>query len=418
MMSAMRPKDAPERLLVELLCGTSTRRQGVAEQMADLATLVDVTRLVALLKRLRMLVLIGGRLLSLDLPGMPDIERELKEHGAPARAWGVVTEFTTLDLLDHLESAGIRALPLKGSTLARRLYRDVGARTSIDLDILVAPDDLAQAVTTLEKQGWHWLRGVTRPGRLPLLHETLIHPTLPRVELHWRVHWYEQSFAADALARAEAPAPDAPLEMQPLDGLIALMLFYARDGFAGLRFPADVAAWWDLMCRDVAGSAPVELVGDRYPALVAPVSVASILLAKLVGVPTEQPPEVPFRWGVAAGLASPFLQGGRLQAEANAGLTDLLLAPPAAAGEAIRRVIRNAPTDPSRRDLAVPPPWKASLGHVLRVGRRWVLALAPALVRGIPWAARAPDCVPLSRSSQSARRPAERPTAPPPTRSS
>ena len=38
-------------------------------------------------------------------------------------------------------SAGIRALPLKGSLLARRAsYGDVAARSSIDVDVLVAPE--------------------------------------------------------------------------------------------------------------------------------------------------------------------------------------------------------------------------------------------------------------------------------------
>ncbi|MGZ4330333.1 MAG: hypothetical protein ACXVXL_20250 [Solirubrobacteraceae bacterium] len=71
---------------------------------------------------------------------------------------------------------------------------------------------------------------------------------MPRVELHWRVHWYEDRFAADALEPAERPVARAPLRMLPADGLATLTLIYARDGLSGLRTPADIAAWWDTRC--------------------------------------------------------------------------------------------------------------------------------------------------------------------------
>jgi hypothetical protein len=378
----MRQKDRPERRLIQLLSGASARREATAGEARALIGEVDVTTLVALLKRINMLVLIGGRVLALGLRDMPELKREFESHSARAHGWGVITEFTTLDVLDRLQAAGIRAIPLKGSTLARQLYRDVAARTSVDIDILVGPEDLAGAVAAVEGLGWRWARDVPRAGRLPLLHETLVHPSLPRIELHWRVHWYEHRFAADALARATQPAADAPLEMQPLDGFIALMLFYARDGFAGLRFPADAAAWWDLKCADSVGSAAGDLVAERYPRLVAPVSVASNLLVGLVGVPPEPARAGPFRWRVAAGLASPFLEGGRQQAEANASLIDLLLAPPSGAGDALRRVMRNAPVDRSQAVARASRPRRASLSHVVRVARRWALASVPAIMRG------------------------------------
>jgi hypothetical protein len=378
----VRSRDGQERRLTLLMCGTAASRLAHQDEIASLTERVDGRRLVALLVRMRLLVLVGGRLQQLGLAGIPELERELETYNAAARRWGVANELVALDVLGRLESAGIRAMPLKGSTLARQLHSDVGARTSIDVDILVDPGELSGAVATVEALGWRREPDVRGIGRLPLLHETLVHPALPCVELHWRVHWYEQHFAADALARADRPRSDEPLEMQPLDGLVALMLFYARDGFAGLRFPADAASWWDLRCAGLGGSTAVHFVADRYPALTAPVSVAARLLAQLVGVPAEPAPAVPFRWRVASGLATPFLEDGRRQAQANAGLADLLLAPPSAAPDAIRRVMRNTPGDPSRSVADAPRPWTASVGHALRVARRWALAFPPAIVRG------------------------------------
>jgi hypothetical protein len=373
--------DVSERRLIQLLCGTEARRQEGLAEMSRLMGRIDPPRLVDLLKRVNLLVLIGNRLLALGFGDVPELTRELESFSGQARRWGTATELASLEVLDRLSRAGIRALPLKGSLLALELYGDVATRTSMDIDVLVAPEDLPGAVATVSELGWRWERDVRRMGGLPALHETLMHPTLPRVELHWRVHWYERRFAADALERAAPAGSRESLRMQPLDGLIALMLFYARDGFSGLRFPADVAAWWDLRCAASSVPSPAELVTQRYPALAAPVTVASRLLSELVGVPAGRTRESPFRWRVAAGLASPFLDGGRQQAEANAGLTDLLLAPPRTAGDAMLRVLHNAPVDASRQATTVTGAWRASASHIVRVARRWALAFAPAVVR-------------------------------------
>ena len=97
--------------------------------------------------------------------------------------------------------------------LARALYDDVAWRSAGDIDILVAVGDLAGAIEVVEAMGWSWQRSPDRPGRLPVLHEILTHSTMPRVELHWRVHCYEERFAADALERAERPDVGAQLRM-------------------------------------------------------------------------------------------------------------------------------------------------------------------------------------------------------------
>ncbi len=404
----MRLRDTRERRLIQLLCSTADTRRAALGEMLCLLHEVDVGRLLALLERTRLVVLVGGRLLALGGRDIPELERKFTAFSAHARRWGAATELASLEILDRLTAAGIRALPLKGSLLARELYGDVGARSSSDVDVLIAPENLRDAVDVLSGLGWRWETDARRVDGLPALHETLVHSTLPRVELHWRVHWYERQFAADALARAQPRPSGATLEMQPLDGLIALMLFYARDGFAGLRFPADVATWWDLRCAGTAGPSAADFVAQRYPALAAPVSAASNVLADLVGVPLGHAGELPFRWRVAASLAGPFLDGGRQQAEANAGLADLLLAPPDAASDAVRRVINNAPTASMRPVGTMAGAWAASAGHVLRVARRWALAFVPAML----W-----SYAPVSRAGWKAARPAGRPTAGPHRRS-
>jgi hypothetical protein len=374
------PPDARERRVITLLCGTEARRRAATEEISALLAEADIKRLVLLLRRVNLLVLLGGRLLALGLSDTHGLEHEVNEVVGHARRWGTAMELAGLQVLNHLEATGIRALPLKGSILARELYGDVAARSSIDIDILVDRDELDRAVAAVADLGWRWEANVRRPNGLPVLHERLVHPSLPRVELHWRVHWYERRFAADALARAEPPAEGEPLQMQPLDGLVALMLFYARDGFSGLRFPTDTAAWWDLKCGGSDRPAALDAVIERYPELAAPVRVASGLLSELVGIPMQGAGDLPLRWRVAAGLATPFLEAGRQQAEANAGLTDVLLAPPRMAGAALSRVVHNAPGFPAERPARIPSSWLL-VGHLFRVASRWALAFAEAVMR-------------------------------------
>jgi hypothetical protein len=73
-----------------------------------------------------------------------------------------------------------------------------------------------------------------RRGR-PDLHHRLEHPGRPAIDLHWRLHWHEEAFARDLLGRARATGTIAAA-----DEAAALLLFYARDGFYGLRLAADI----------------------------------------------------------------------------------------------------------------------------------------------------------------------------------
>ncbi len=312
----------------------------------------------------------------------PQLAEEIIRATVQARAQGKTHEMTTLTVLAILEQAGIRALALKGSVLARELYDDVAARSSGDIDVLVAAEDLTPAIKVVEKMGWCFENPVSRLSRLPVLHETLTHPTLPRVELHWRVHWYETRFSTDALERAERPAAHQPLVMLPADGLAALTLFYQRDGFSGLRMAADVAAWWDAKCAGPSADQLIGSVANTYPELSAPLWVGTQLLGSLVGLPTRFHGGS-FRWRVASELAAPFFAGAPAQLGANASLVDLLLAPHGSRAHALRRETQKIPEQlerPLTRHDGLAD-HLARWEHLLRVSRRWLLSLPRAVER-------------------------------------
>src|SRR4051794_15471928 len=59
-----------------------------------------------------------------------------------------------VDVIDLLEYAGVRAIPVKGPLLAASVYGDLSARQSGDLDVLVHPDSFGAAGAALTAAGW------------------------------------------------------------------------------------------------------------------------------------------------------------------------------------------------------------------------------------------------------------------------
>ena len=370
-----------ERRLVLALCGTEVRRQMRREETRALLERADATHLLALMERLNVITLVGRRLLDLG-SGMPVwLADRLGRTIDSARHHGTLMEVITLDLLARLQSSGICALPLKGAMLSRVLYGDPGMRSSIDIDLLVAPRELLAATQVIKQMGWVVEQDRHSPD-LPDLHARLVHRTLPSIEVHWRVHWNERHFAGDALQRADPSGPGGTLRMRPDDELASLLLFWARDGFGGLRAPADIAAWWSLWQGGMGERPPLDAVADCYPDIAVPLGVASVLLDRLVGVPPWRPGSLRPRARVAEMLANPFLDGVPPQLGADQGLVDIVLAPPGGTGAAARRHLLKVPAH--REQLAV----KASRGvwllqgeHALRTLRRWTPRLTAAAVQ-------------------------------------
>ena len=192
-------------------------------------------------------------------------------------------ELATLRVATALEASGVPNVPLKGPLLARALHGDPGMRQSRDVDVLVERGKLELAAGALGPLGWRREDG---PAADPILHVRLVHDdALPDIELHWRVHWYETEFGARALARAQ-PDPTGVRRLCPVDDLAALMLYHARDGFAGLRHPSDIAAWWDA--QEPAPSPLVEPIVRSYPSLTRALVASATLLEGLGGRPCRR----------------------------------------------------------------------------------------------------------------------------------
>ncbi len=161
-------------------------------------------RLTALLKRLNLFVLIGRRVIALDLGNTTELECELgrsvcrRESGELRPNWRASRFSAAWHGGDSRASA--QGQPSRPRAV-RRCRRLASRWTSTS-----SSPRTTSAMPWPQSRSWLALGGRRAASGWPAgLHETLVHPTLPRVELHWRVHWYERRFAADALVRARGP---------------------------------------------------------------------------------------------------------------------------------------------------------------------------------------------------------------------
>ena len=331
-----------ERQLILLSAGTAARRRVMHEQATRLAAEVDWSRLAETLRLRRLLTVLGPRILELaEERADEDFAAAVHQAIDAGRRHSAYLQLVSLRISTMLADAGIRSAALKGPLLGEALYGDPGRRLSSDIDLLVAPEQLRAAVEVVRELGYGAPTDHVEASGLPQLHFVLVHERgeLPAVELHWRVHWYEQSFACARLLPS-AVDPSGDWRPAPADELAALLLFYARDGFAGLRLATDLGAWWDVYGAALEPGALAEPL-DAYPALARAIAAAAVAAERIVGLPAARilgdTPRPGLRGRTAVRLANPNPRASRSQIYADIGLIDGLLMPRGGTGAFVRR---------------------------------------------------------------------------------
>jgi Uncharacterised nucleotidyltransferase len=336
------PTSRAERQLILLSAGTAVRRQAMPGQAVRRAAEVDWPRLAETLRSRRLLTVLGPRILELvDTRAPRDFGTAVEQAIGAGRRHSAYLQLVSLRISAMLAEAGIRSTALKGPLLGEALYGDPGRRLSSDIDLLVAPEQLPAAVEVVQGLGYGAPTDHVEPSGLPQLHFLLVHERreLPAVELHWRAHWYEQRFACERLL---PPAVDTHggWRPAPTDELAALLLFYARDGFVGLRLATDLSAWWDVYGAALEPGALAGLL-RVYPALARAIEAAAVAAERIVGLPAARilghTPSLGLRERIAVRLANPNPRSSRSQIYADVGLIDGLLAPKGGMGAFVRR---------------------------------------------------------------------------------
>ena len=191
---------------------------------------------------------------TLGFPGVPaDARARMNDlcRANTARQLLLVEELRRL--LGLLDSAGIPAIPLKGPWLAQRLYGDYTLRVCSDLDLMVPPDRVVEAVYLLEANGYH---GVFTPkfferylAWCAVEHWMRSERQVSIVmEFHWRVFRTPRADrqATRSLWAEAKPAPvfDAPAwSMSPRWERFLLVQHAASNYWQQLKSLADLEAY-------------------------------------------------------------------------------------------------------------------------------------------------------------------------------
>ncbi len=333
-----------EQQLILLCAGIAVRREEMTDRAKRLASDVDWARLAETLRARKLLSTLGPRVHELA-GGLAtaDFAAAVEQAIEAGRRQGAFLQLISLRAIAVLADAGIRSSALKGPLLGEAIYGDPGRRLSGDIDLLVAPEQLQLAADVIRGLGYDAPTDYVDDTGLPLLHFVLLHERgeLPPIELHWRVHWYEQGFARDRLLPPEVDQTGG-WRPAPVDELAALLLFYARDGFIDLRLATDIGAWWDRHGTELPAAALSELMRD-YPALQRVLPAAVKAAENTVGLPASDilgdMPNLGLRERVAVRLANPNPRSSQSQLYADVGLIDGLLTPSGGFGAFVRRQV-------------------------------------------------------------------------------
>jgi hypothetical protein len=372
---------SPEEAMILLSAGTTARRSAARARSQQLAPAMDWQRLAEMLRLRRLLSTLGPRIAELAGDRISDNFIAAVEHAiADGCRQAALLQLVSARIITALSAEGIRSSALKGPLLGEAIYGEPGRRQSSDIDLLVPTEQLSAAVEVVRRLGYRPPNDHVESGGLPLLHFALAHERgeLPTVELHWRIHWYERDFAGERLLASHCDL-SGRWRPAPVDELAALLLFYARDGFIGLRMAADLSAWWDTFGADLQPGALNPLLDD-YPALRRAIRVAAVVAEEVVGIPAEQisgpGTEFDLRERMAIKMANPSPRTSQAQLYADIGLIDWLLAPPRGAGDFIRRQVlvpREVRIQRARR--AGKRRATSSVGHGARVIGRYGLTI-------------------------------------------
>jgi Uncharacterised nucleotidyltransferase len=167
-------------------------------------------------------------------------------HGCRRRA--AVLELERDRILAVLRSAALDPIILKGAGLATTVYDEPAERNFGDIDLLLAQEEIDNAVMTLGRQGFHFhspgAEAAESGYREHHFHIRVERPDGDMVELHWGLTRAIEPFHLDAAAfMAESvtvPGAGRLRVPRPEHALLHIVVEIVRDGFNRLTRVVDV----------------------------------------------------------------------------------------------------------------------------------------------------------------------------------
>jgi hypothetical protein len=166
------------------------------------------------------------------------------------------------EVLDALDSTGVRVLVLKGVPLAVRSGGSPSSRAVGDIDLLIADSDLPVVHDLLCERGWRRktsrVSGLDGPyrrwARIIDHHEVFVGDDRSMVEVHWRLNQTLSTRSAfeDLLARADVVDVNgsAVPVLGAVDDMALVATHASRHVFTHLKWAVDVARSWCLLSPD------------------------------------------------------------------------------------------------------------------------------------------------------------------------
>ena len=189
-----------------------------------------------------------------------------------------------------LEAAGVATLSFKGPTLALVLYRDLAARPSADVDILVRPGDAPRAMRVLRAAGYRVARP---PFDLEGIYTVRLTNHIPItrdgrgvVELHWALTspWTAYDFDLDGLFRRASTVElgGERIRTMSLENLAWFLCFHGcKHHWARLEWLCDVAALLNRPDVDWGGA----IASARHSRVLRPLLVGVLLAQAALKAP-------------------------------------------------------------------------------------------------------------------------------------
>lgn len=287
--------------MAAVLAPAPNARWSVPDDVAPQAFLAEV-------RRQRVSGQVATGLHRLDLPSGLRAQLQADSDGMRFACHGLARDLHRV--LDVLAAAGVPALVFKGLALAAQAWGDEAARGYGDLDILVAPADLAQAHRILVADGWQPPMGYPEPGAswgwrqfVRTSHEMPFSSGSTTLDLHWAALPSRSAIPDfDTLWRRRTnvavmgrPVPT----FSPYDALTHSASHSAKDHWRWLRGLADV--------HRLAASRETWSTVDRP--LRADQLLSIGIAARHLGIPADVPPVVHRAVAASKGAAARSLVG-------------------------------------------------------------------------------------------------------------